>query len=538
MLQASYLPYADTHSFSQLVLDYLSGAETLREFYPYRPDAAGIAEAIAARKAFPTNRLLLAATLRSQYESLPQEEKVSSNIDLLEDENTFTICTAHQPNLGTGYLYFIYKILHAIMLAAELKAQYPGRHFVPVYYIGSEDADLNELGTFRYGSKKFVWDAAGQTGAVGRMKTASLKPLLQELFALLGPPGTHLDNLKELLDAAYGKHENIAAATQYLVHALFGRYGLVALNPDDAGLKQTFISVMKDDLLHHSALPLVTETAAALENQGYKAQAFPRAINLFYLKDDIRERIERREDHWLVVNTDLKWGEQELLTELDDYPERFSPNVILRGLYQETILPNIAFIGGGAEVAYWLQLFAVFKNAGIPYPVVLLRQSALWIGARDAALRQKLSLSLVDIFEPEAVLTRAFVSRHSGRDLSTDAESHAFKAILQQLKIKAGALDPTLKSSTEAVMARISHQLQVLEKKMLRAVKRQMHIELEQLARLKDNLFPNGGLQERIENFMDYYLQYGPAFFDTLLKHIKPLNAEFLVVEDTHSIPA
>lgn len=532
VVQASYLSYAATHAFSPIVLDYLAGSSDLRDFYPHTPDAAGIAEAIETRKAFATDRVLLAATFRAQYEHLPQEELVSRNIDLLEKENTFTICTAHQPNLATGYLYFIYKILHAIKLAAELSALHPDKNFVPVYYIGSEDADLDELGTFRYGGKKFLWDADGQTGAVGRMTTASLKPLLQDLFAILGPPGAHLDELKDLLETAYLKHSNIADATQYMVHKLFGRYGLLVLNPDDAALKRTFVSIMKEDLLHHTALPLVTETAEALEKQGYKAQAFPRSINLFYLKDDLRERIERSDNRWQVVHTDISWDETALLEELTAHPERFSPNVILRGLYQETILPNIAFIGGGAEVAYWLQLQDVFKNAGVPYPVLLLRQSALWIATRDATLRQKLALSIQDLFVPEADLTRQYVRRHCGKELSTETETVAFKALLLQLKAKAGAIDPTLKSSTEAVMAKITYQLQVLEKKMLRAGKRQMHTELEQLSRLKSSVFPNGGLQERTENFMTLYLQHGPRLFDLLLEHIRPLGNEFLVVED------
>jgi bacillithiol biosynthesis cysteine-adding enzyme BshC len=533
---ATYLSYADTYRFSPLVLDYLAGREDLRAFYAHPPDVQGIAAAIETRKAFATDRLLLAATLRKQYAALPEEAAVQRNITLLEAESTFTICTAHQPNLGTGYLYFIYKILHAIRLADELKQNYPAYHFVPVYYIGSEDNDLSELGTFRYSNKKFVWDAGGQTGAVGRMATDTLKPLLAELFTLLGPPGPRLNKLRELLTTAYLGHSNIADATQYLVHAFFGKYGLVVLNPDDAGLKRTFIPVMQEDLLHHRALPAATATAGALHELGFKAQAFPRPVNLFYLKDNLRERIERRGNEWLVLNTDTKWNETSLLAELEAHPERFSPNVILRGLYQETILPNIAFIGGGAEVAYWLQLQQVFRNAGVPYPVVLLRQSVQWINARDAALRHKLGLGIDELFLPEATLIRGFVRRHSDKDLSTERESRIFSDQLNLLKEKAAAIDPTLKGSAEAVVAKIRYQLQLLEKKMLRAEKRRMHDALEGLARLNEHLFPKGGLQERVENFMGYYLIYGDSFFDALLAGIRPLGCEFLVLEEGENL--
>ncbi len=535
MPQATYLSYKDTHYFSPLVLDYLEGSENLRDLYMHRPDLSGIAQAIEARRAFPTDRKLLVDVLKEQYQSLPVEEAVMHNIEALLSENTFTICTAHQPNLGTGYLYFIYKILHAVKLADELKQSHPDKHFVPVYYIGSEDNDLDELGTFRYGGKKFIWDAGGQTGAVGRMKTDSLKPLLDELFALLGPPGNSLIHLKELLTTAYLKHDNIADATQYLVHSLTGKYGLVALNPDDARLKQNFVKIMKDDLLNHTALSLVTATADVLEKNGYKAQAFPRPINLFYLKDDIRERIERKGDEWQVVNADIHWKETELLKELEDHPDHFSPNVILRGLYQETILPDIAFIGGGAEVAYWLQLRGVFEHYSVPYPLVLLRQSALWIDPQDAARRREMGLSIADLFIPEATLTRDFVKKHSSQDMGTEAESRTFQNLLSALKEKATSIDPTLKRSAEAVLTKIKYQLEVLEKKMLRAGKRKMHHELEGIAHLKNQLFPNGGLQERVENFMSFYLQHGDRFFDELLKGIRPLGSDFLVLEEADS---
>lgn len=532
MAKITHIPYADTHHFSALVNDYLSGMPDLQSFYSYRPDAAGVAAAIAARKDFKTDRATLVTVLQRQYQHLPEEAAVTDNIARLANEQTFTVCTAHQPNLGTGYLYFVYKILHAVKLAQTLSAQYPELHFVPVYYIGSEDNDLDELGTFRYGGKKFVWDAAGQTGAVGRMETASLKPLLDELFTLLGPPGDNLDTLKELLRTAYLEHPTIAGATQYLVHRLFGRYGLIALDPDEAALKRSFIPVMEDDLLQHTANGIVEETVAALQKTGHRSQAFPRPVNLFYLKDNIRERIEHHGDHWQVLGTGIRWTKEALLNELQEHPEHFSPNVILRGMYQETILPNVAFIGGGAEVAYWLQLGSLFRHYNVFYPAILLRQSVLWINGRGAMLRKKLGLEEAALFMPEAALIKRFVKAHATHDCSTGFEQAGFTEILTGLKEKATAITPTLKASTEAVLTKIRYQLQVLEKKMLRAEKRNMSVQIEQLSRLKSMLFPNNGLQERVENFMEYYLEYGPGFFDALLGAIAPLKPAFLIMEE------
>ena len=317
-IDCTHIPYSNTGNFSDLVLDYLNAHPNLKQYYNYTPDADGIAQAIAARSKYPVNRKVLVSVLHKQYAELNKHDKLIENIDRLADENTYTICTAHQPNLMTGYLYFIYKIMHAIKLADELNTKYSDKHFVPVYYMGSEDNDLEELGTFRYNNQKYVWDAAGQTGAVGRMHTNSLKPLLDEVFKVLGPPGENLDVLKDILTQAYLQHQTIGEATQYLVNELFGRYGLVVLNPDEAELKKQIIPILKDDLQNHMAYVLVNDHIETLEEQ-YKVQAYPRMINLFYLRDDIRERIEKRNGKWRVLNTEIEWSEDALMTELETH---------------------------------------------------------------------------------------------------------------------------------------------------------------------------------------------------------------------------
>ncbi|XZF13902.1 bacillithiol biosynthesis cysteine-adding enzyme BshC [Chitinophagaceae bacterium MMS25-I14] len=526
-----YLPYRDTGHFSSLVNDYLSQDEKIRPFYTFAPDAAGLNDAVRQRAAYKVDRALLVSVLERQYATLPVQEAVQQNIALLADENTFTVCTAHQPNLMTGYLYFIYKIVHAVKLAEELKALHPEKNFVPVYYMGSEDNDLDELGVFRYEGKKFTWYADGQTGAVGRMKTESLTPLISELFRLLGPPGSNLDDLKELIQEAYLHHNTVGAATQFLVHKLFGRFGLVVLDPDETAFKKVYLQVMKDDLLHHTPFDIVSRQNELLATH-YKVQAHPRQVNLFYMKDHLRERIEHSGDTWQVVDSLIKWNKEELLAELEAHPGRFSPNVILRGMFQETILPNVAFIGGGAEVAYWMQLKTLFDHYKIFFPAVMLRQSAMWINPYAAKLRRELGLSIKDLFQPELQLVRSYIAQNSQDDWQTEQESQSLEKIFCGLKQKATALEPTLKGSAEAALTKMRYQMQVLEKKMLRAEKKKMQVQLSRITRLKETLFPNGGLQERIENFIGYQLIYGAGYLDILKEHMHPLKNDFLVIED------
>jgi bacillithiol biosynthesis cysteine-adding enzyme BshC len=526
----SYLPYKETGSFSRLALDHVNNDAAIASFGAYAATKKGMMQAIADRAKYPVDRATLVATLNRQYGLLKKQPKVEYNITLLLAENTYTVCTAHQPNLLTGYLYFVYKILHAIKLAEELGNIHPDKHFVPVYYMGSEDNDIAELGVFRFRGEKFVWDGDGQQGAVGRMRTEGLKPMLKELFKLLGPPGENCDALSDLIRDAYLKHDTVAAATQYLVNELFGRYGLVILDPDDAALKALFVPVMEDELLHQYALPIVEETIARLE-VNYKSQAYPRAINLFYLVDGLRERIEKTGDEWTVINTTIKWNKDELVRELHAHPERFSPNVVLRPLFQETILPDVAFIGGGAEVAYWLQLKGLFEHYNIFLPSIHLRQSVMVVDDVSAKLREQLGLNMRDVFKPEEELVKQYITEHSADDWQTSNEAEALEQLFAQVSQKVTTLDSTLEKAAAAALTKMKRQLEVLEKKMLRAEKRKLETEVARISKLKRKLFPGHGLQERVDNFMEYYLEYGPAFFDMVKEGTDVFDPQFLVIE-------
>lgn len=527
----SYVPYSKTGYFSALAVDYTEVAPGAAVFATYPPTDSGMEAAITAREKYPVNRQLLADTLVKQYSNLPHHLAVTANIDLLRQDNTYTICTAHQPNLMTGYLYFIYKILHAIQLAEQLTAQYPGKNFVPVYYMGSEDNDLEELGKFRFRGDLYTWDAAGQKGAVGRMDTTSLQPLLNTLFKNFGPPGANCDQLQAMLVTAYREHATIGAATQYLVHELFGRYGLVVLDPDDAAFKSTFLPVMEDELLQQHAHTIIEAQSEQLAAT-YKVQAYPREINLFYLSHQVRERIQRTGDTWQVLNTDIAWTKEALLAELHEHPERFSPNVMLRGLYQETIMPNVAFIGGGAEIAYWLQLKTLFQHYGVFYPCLLLRQSVQWVPARENELRSSLGIAEHELFLPLHELEAAYITTHASTEWQAQAELEAMNEVFATLSAKAKAVDATLEPAAGAALTKMKHQLQVLEQKMLRAEKRKQEVGMARLARLKAALFPKGNLQERVDNFLEYYLMHGPDFLDILKDGIQPLSNQFLVVSE------
>jgi len=524
------IPHRAAGRFPPLAVAYAEGDARLQPFLEHLPTDAGAAAAIAARAALPTNRAALVEVLQEQYRGLRMHDAVAYNIAALADEQTFTVCTAHQPNLLTGYLYFVYKILHAVKLAAHLAGLHPDKRFVPVFYVGSEDADLDELGTFWYAGKRYTWDGAGQGGAVGRMRPEGLEPLLDGLFRELGPPGAHTDRLKTILREAYIEQSTIAAATRYLVNELLGSFGVVVLDADDARLKQQMLSVFRDDLLNGTAERLMREAESNLATAGFSAQAHPRPVNLFYLTEGRRDRIERvGEDAWQVVDTAVSFSRQSLEAELAAHPDRFSPNVVLRPLLQEKILPNVAFIGGSAEVAYWLQLRPVFRHYGVSFPVVVARQSVQWVDAVAARAQQALELSDHQLFLPREAAVDAVLASRSKSDWQTLAHQEALQSLSIALEAQAAGIDSTLKAAAGAASRRMARELERLEEKMRRARKRQEGEELQRLDALQECLFPGGGLQERRENFVGYYAQYGPEFFDAILEGTDPWGSHLLL---------
>lgn len=528
-MKAQYIQHKDTGSFSTLVEDYLGNREQLNTFYKYSPDDAGLKKAIENRLNFSVKREILVNTLKRQYNNIETSKLVQDNIASLSQFNTFTVCTAHQPNLLTGYLYFFFKIIHAIKLANYLKEKYPHNHFVPVFYIGSEDNDLDELGVFRFRGEQYQWNT-DQKGAVGRMSTKDLFSLLEILKHKIGTSAENAAHLTQIITEAYEGQTTIADATRYIINAFLGQYGIVVLDADDHDLKKSFLPVLHEELFNPKSMELV-KTASEKLNKEYKAQAYSRPINLFYLKDDIRERIEKKDDKWIVVNTSIEWNATELEKELNQFPERFSPNVILRGVYQESILPNVAFIGGGSEVAYWMQLKDLFSYYKVFFPVLILRQSAMWMNSKEVSLQEKLDLSNKELFLKTTALKNHFILREEQNGLGLEEEQLLVQKLIEQIGQKAKDIDKTLKDSAAAALSKVNHQFEILEKKMLKAKKRTATIKMQQIDDLKQHLFPKDSLQERYNSFLELYLDYGASFFETLLENTKPYGDEFLIIK-------
>lgn len=521
-MRLTKIPFGETKAFSPFFLDYIQQKEKLKPFYAHSPNIENFnnlltkkSESFSAEK-----RDALTTVLQRQYKNLTTSEQVKENISSLKNSKTFTITTGHQLNIFTGPLYFIYKIVTVINTCKQLQKRYPGYKFVPVYWMASEDHDYDEIKYFRLYGKKYVWETT-QQGAVGRFNTKGFSELMKDIPGEIG-----------VFKNAYLKHQRLNDAVRSYVNDLFAHEGLVVIDPDERELKSLYKNVMREDILQQETIKYVEKTNKALVALGYKTQIFCRDINFFYLDDQLRSRIEKDGDRYQVVDTALSFTEQQIQDLIENEPEKFSPNVILRPLYQETILPNLAYIGGPAEVIYWLQLKDVFEHFHTPFPILMPRNFALIIERPIQEKIDKTGLPLNCFFEEKNFLFNHWVLKNTHHNLTVGSERTTINTIFDELRMRAEGVDKTLGPFVAAVGKRTINDLEKVEKKLLRAEKRLHTDRLRQLESIKDALFPNGNLQERTDNFLNFY-QHDPQFISTLLQHFDPFDFTFNVLTYT-----
>ncbi|GGI58092.1 putative cysteine ligase BshC [Winogradskyella haliclonae] len=476
----------------------------------------------------PESRVVLANVLKQQYQSTDASELTLQNIESLQSENTFTITTGHQLNLFTGPLYFLHKIISTINLTKQLKDTYPDFNFVPIYWMASEDHDFDEINYFNFRGKKIQWNRK-DGGAVGRFNTEGLDDVLDIISAEFGP-GRHADTLKSWFKEAYINHNNLSDATRYLANALFTEYGLVVLDADDKELKKLFIPQMKKELLEQTAFNAVSDTNRNIEKLGFKIQVNPREINLFYLDENLRERIVFEDNVFKVNTTNLTWNKGELLKHLDEMPERFSPNVIMRPIYQEVILPNLCYIGGGGEMAYWFQLKSNFEAQNVTFPILLLRNSVLIKTEKQARKQQSLDITDTDLFLKRDSFINKRVRKISNINIDFSEQTEHLKHQFVGLHQLAKDTDKSFLGAVEAQEKKQLKGLQHLEKRLLKAQKRKLADQIARATELQEQLFPNNSLQERNTNFSELYLEFGEVLIPELLKSLEPLEGDFTIL--------
>lgn len=532
-MQVRQLPFSDTSIQRPLTLDYLQEKAELSENYQFAPNIAGSLAAIKARQQKPVDRQALSEQLLADYRRIiPGFDKgnspVKHQIEKLKDEHTFTVTTGHQLNIFGGPLYYFYKMFSCVRACQALKEAYPDYHFVPVYWMATEDHDFEEINSFFAFGKTFEWSPENPQGAVGALPPEELKTVLNDLEDSIREK-SHFEDLKNVFEAAFSQG-SLADAVLYWVHQMMEQYGLVVLDANRKVFKKAFQQVVKKDILSQNLAPKVVQASEALSD--YKLPVNPRKINHFYMEDGLRERIvfQEKSGDFEVLNTHLRFSVAEMEKLIEEQPEKLSPNVVTRPMYQESILPNIAYIGGTNEIAYWLQLKAAFEEAEVFFPQLLVRSSALVVGKGLLKKMKKFDLAYPQLFQDfDKVVKNYLKTKESTEPIHEELKvlQKSYSAILKNCGQFQGDLRWEIVNSIKDQQKALGKTRKNLEK----ALKERNEKDIQQIEKIFEKIHPEGVFQERKENFIPYYLIYGEAFFDILAENLNPFEQQLSILE-------
>lgn len=487
--------------------EHSSPSNPIRQLFGQMPNLDGLSQQIAHKSSFPgPHRQTLSEVLQASYAQYDLlHEQTQAQIKQLEKPNTFTVTTGHQLNVALGPAYLPYKLLGIIQLAEKLKQAHPDKQFIPVYWMASEDHDIEEIRQFRlFGKDKAV--PTDYAGVAGDWPSQQIADYLRKD-----------KSLPEHLIHFYAQSDGLREAHFRLVHHLFHHHGLLILDADHPKLKAEFEPLMQEELNQRVAHRKLKSTEKALQKEGYDTQAWVRPINLFYIHEGKRCALEWEEDK---IVCGLGENIEDWRQELREHPERFSPNVITRPLYQEYILPNVAYMGGPAEIAYWLQLKPLFEHFGVPFPVLMPRPHLLFLNKANLKRWQKLELEDELLFRDLREIKNVYVDQHEQDKPSLGTYKGQMNKLWTEIGQTLSEVEGSLKQSAEAAKAKTFKELAGLEKKMDKALDQRHETSLRQIEKIYDFLYPENGLQERKESFLTFWLNH------------KELHEELLEKED------
>ena len=525
MKKIATIPFLNIESIPVLIKDFLG--KNIPGFEASVFGEENIERQFEAKKnSYSSNsRQILFEVLKEQHSVSHLSEKQNFNLSSMGDENTFTVTTGHQLNLFSGPAFFIYKILQTIKLADYLNQKFPQRKTVPVFWMATEDHDFEEINHFK--TEHNYYETQGKSGgAVGKIVVED--QFFIENFEEEFKDAVFGTELILLLKKAYKKGNTLSQATRILVQELFSEYGLLILDGDDRRLKAEMKSVFKNELLDQRLFQTTKETVTYLSEKYGKVQVNPREINLFYL-NGTRDRIEFAEDKFNIVDKDLTFTREEILAELENYPEKFSPNALMRPVYQETVLPNLVYIGGNAEIMYWLELKNYFKDIEVPFPVLIPRNSILFLTEKTLHKADKLGLKIEDFFQNFSHVTKEILLEDNQILSLLKKEEIVIENNFEELSALAATTDQTFGNLVQAEKTRQLKSFNRMKKRLLRAEKIKQNEKLTQLEDLFLKVHPGKNWQERSFNFSVFYADQGHRWLQNCYDEIDVEKSELII---------
>ena len=509
---------------NNLVADYLKGLKSTDSFYNETFDLDGIRNTIKQKTGYSEkNRRVLCRVIEEQYGDFDFDYKILT--DRLAKSKCYTFTTGHQLSLFSGPMYFVYKILHVIKLAEYCKQEIADCDFIPIFWLASEDHDFDEISVVNLYRNQIKWDQKEQ-GSVGGMSLVGVDNLIDEFTNILDG-NEHAKECVAIIKCAYAEG-NLSNATRKLAHLLLKEYDFLVVDGDSRKLKAIFASTANRDIANNISYDSITSTNTELDKNGYKSQVYVRELNFFYKDKGWRERLIYEKGKYKVNNSDISIDESILTDAIDSDPERFSPNALLRPLYQETVLPNIGYVGGGAEVSYWLQLKAMFDEHQVPFPLIILRNSLCITSRKSASRLKELNLEFSDLFRKAEDLEIKVVEKADLTSISVVEELDELRQLLERLRLRLSEFDSTLTMAVDGVEKSNIKGFDQINNKIKKIGKRKLEIEINRALKLKEEVFPDGVFQERFKNVFEFYSTEGNEIIKLIYDAIDPMESSKL----------
>ena len=525
-MQVKSISFETVEQFSFKDKEYTVNSEKYKEFISTPFAYESFPGIIDQRKQFPVDRSLLKRVVQKQYEGLSSSQATEAYIDMLDQDNCYTVTTAHQPSLFSGPLYYPFKILSTVRLTERLRADHSDCNIVPVFIIGGEDHDFEEINHLHLYGKRLEWNSEG-AGAVGRYAVDGIVEVFNQIKDILGER-TRIEGLLDKISDIISTSKNYGELAFRFSHLLFDKFGVVILRMDNEELKQAFSEKIKKEILESPSQSLIEQTQDKLEALGFSKQAHAREINFFYHCDEGRKRIVNEEGIYKVLDTDISFTKEELVKEINNNAVNFSPNVVMRPIYQESILPNLAYIGGGGEIAYWMERKAQFEHFETSFPMLVRRNSAMFMTQRQLDQMSELSLTLEDLFKDKHELVKYYLEKSDQPDVSLDDYKNQLNKLFEKLDTHISAIDQTLSKTTKAEASKAEKSILYLESKLRKTIKQREEVQLNRIQRTKDKLFPSG-LQERHDNILEYLSAQGEDLLEKIYSHMDPFDKDLKV---------
>ena len=513
---------------SKLVKDYSNFDLKIKPFINHFPD--GFVNFSKQRVLSNSVRKDLVSVIKKQYKNTTfyksDLNKVNQNITNLLLSDSQTITTGHQLNILASPLFLIYKLINVISLSRELSLKRK-KNIIPIFWMASEDHDFKEIQKCNLFKKSYTWNRKQNDFPVGCMSTIGIESLLEKI-SLDMPELPYKNELISAFKNIYSNNKNYANAHRALLTFLFGKYGLVILDSNDILLKKHFVVHFKSEFSTKNVFFSIRDTNTQLAKY-YKTKLNPMDNNVFYFNGSSRIKILRKGNIFSLSDGTIKWTKKELFTELEKHPERFSPNVVLRPLYQEKILPNIAYIGGPSEISYWIQLKKLFKLENQNFPILILRSLVLNLSVKEVKMLKKYNIKYSDLFLSKDLVINNYVKKNAA--INFELEYQKLDQILDSIIQKSKNVNSNLNLHVEVVSKKIKKDILKLEKKIISNQKDEHLVALKKINNLFENLYFGDDIQERSCSYIPYYMKYGSLFFDILIKKLDPLEKDYIILK-------